>query len=192
MISRKGSNFVNGITLIGIIASMFLSMEIIYQFIIPFLLVCHIKRISDLTVKDRLLRTDCFTLSSYKPIQRLFLSRIVAGFLICFFSLIPIMTILLFEINLMAILILFNGIIVLNLVAAILGMITQSKKLFEVIFIFLTYANINKVSIFDYYGATNQSPRYLVMMLSISLMLTILLILFKKIEHLANHKLIYR
>lgn len=192
MISRKGSNFINGITLLGIIASMFASMEIVYQFIIPILLVCHINRLSDLTVKDRLLRTDCFTLSSYKPTHRLFLSRMIAGFLICFFSLVPIMVRLLIEMNMIAILLLINGIIILNLAAAILGLITQSQKFFEVFFIFLTYANLNKVAFSDYYGATDQSPRYLVIMLSISLTLLLSLFMLKQLERVANQPNIFR
>lgn len=192
MISRKGSNFVNGITLIGIIASIFAPMEIVYQFIIPILLVCHINRLSDLTVKDRFLRTDCFTLSSYKPTHRLFLSRMIAGFLICFFSLIPIVVRLLIEMNMIAILLLINGIFILNLVAALLGLITQSQKSIEIFFIFLTYANLNKVAFSDYYGATNQSFNYLVFMLSISLTLLFSLFMLKQIVRIANKPSILR
>lgn len=192
MISRKGSNFVNGITLIGMIGSMFAPIEIVYQFMIPILLVCHINRLSDLTVKDRLLRTDCFTLTSFKPIYRLFFSRLLVGFLICFFSLIPIMIRLLFDFNFIAILLLINGVVLLNLVAAILGTLTHSQKFFEVFFIFLTYANLNNISYSDYYGATDQSYRYLGIMLAISLTLSFTLLILKKINHAVNHKPIFR
>lgn len=192
MISRQGSHFVNGITLIGMIASMFAPIEIVYQFMIPILLVCHINRLSDLTVKDRLLRTDCFTLTSFKPTQRLFFSRLLVGLLICFFSLLPIIIRLLFDVNFIAVLLLLNGVVLLNLVAAILGTITRSQKFFEVFFIFLTYANLNNVSFSDYYGATDQSYRYLVIMLGISLTLLFLLLILKKLENVVIPKQIFR
>ncbi|WP_243456866.1 hypothetical protein [Polaribacter batillariae] len=37
--------------------------------------------------------------------------------------------------------------------SVILGQIIKGKKLFEVVFFLVTYANINKIPFFDYFGA---------------------------------------
>ena len=66
--------------------------------------------------------------------------------------------------------------------AAILGLLTKAKKLFEILFFLLTYANLNKVPLLDYFGGINGSTSFLTSISIVSLALSALIFGLRKLQ----------
>ncbi|PQJ80110.1 hypothetical protein [Polaribacter porphyrae] len=153
LLVRKGKKWLWFVNISGMILLGFLSLEMAHKIVLPILWFLQVHRISDIATKEKSYNMHLFASSSYKPIQRIFASKIIASLLLMFIISLPL--ILKYSINFE---ILNAGFIVLGFVfltfsSILLGQITKGKKLFEVTFFLVTYANINEIPFFDYFGA---------------------------------------
>ena len=94
-----------------------------------------------------------FTNSSYKPIQRIFVSKIIASMLVMSIISLPLIIKLCISFQFLKAICIVIGFIFLISSSILLGQVTKGKKLFEVTFFLVTYANINGIPFFDYFGA---------------------------------------
>lgn len=171
LLSRKNTKLLLTATIIGMASMFFLPIEIGHQYILPLLWFFQVIVWSDIETKDTTLRTFFFTASSYKPLNRLFISRILAGVLWALLIATPLLIRMLFKTDFISILNIILGGIFIVLLAVFLGVITQSKKLFEIVFFFLVYCNLNLIAITDYLGALNNSIVHVVLLVSFISML---------------------
>jgi hypothetical protein len=93
---------------------------------------------------------------------------------------IPLLFRYLIVMNIQAILSIVLGGFFVVLLAAVLGLLTKSKKLFEILFFLLTYANLNKVPLLDYFGGLAQNNQFTIYLICIDLILLGLTFLFRK------------
>jgi hypothetical protein len=63
------------------------------------------------------------------------------------------------------------GSVFIVLFAALLGALSKGKKLFEVLFFMITYVNINRVLVFNYFGGFKHHPFYVLKLTVISVVL---------------------
>ena len=160
LLFRKGQKwlwFMNGL---GMLFLALLPIHIAYQFILPILWFFQVSRLAALTTKEVTNHVNYFAFSSYKPLSRLLTSQLLAGIALMVFLAAPLIMRFGITANFIASLSIILGAIFIVLLASALGIMTKGKKLFEVLFFMLTYANINGVSFLDYFGATGQNISY--------------------------------
>jgi hypothetical protein len=157
MLLRKGSKWFWIINLGGMVALTFSPLEIAHQFILPILWFLQIGRWSDLITKEKTNRVHYFTFAAYQPLIRLLPSQIIAGIILAIALAIPLLLRYAFSQQFIP----FTGIILgaffIVLLSAFLGILSGGKKLFEVLFFMITYANLNRIPFADYFGSTWQS-----------------------------------
>lgn len=169
MLVRKSPKWLWGISFCLMLAMVFVPLTFAHHYILPLLWFLQVGVWSDLVTKDLTFRTHYFTASSYRPLQRLFISRIIAGVFIALFIATPLLVRYIVELDFHTILNITLGAIFIILLAVFFGTLTKSKKLFEIVFFFLIYSNINLVSITDYFGAVHTSFNYTGIMVLLSI-----------------------
>ncbi|NNV55124.1 hypothetical protein [Limnovirga soli] len=165
MLFRKGPKWFWVLNIGGMIALLFTTLNIAHQFVLPALWFLQVGRLSDLTTKEKTNRIHYFTYASYKPIERLLPSQIIAGIILMAGLALPLMVRYLAGGEFMPVIYLLAGAIFIVLLAAALGILTGGKKLFEILFFAITYTNLNSIPFADYFGALNNSSAYLSLML---------------------------
>lgn len=160
LLSRKNNKALTIATVIGMASMFFLDIHIAHTYVLPLLWFLQVMVWSDIETKDETNRTFFFTTSSYKPLYRLFISRIIAGFFWALLIASPLLVRLLFKIDFIAIINILLGGIFIVLLAVFLGLVTKSKKLFEIVFFFIIYCNLNQIAEIDYFGALHNSLAY--------------------------------
>jgi len=103
-----------------------------------------------------------FAFTSYKSLSRLLISQVLAGIILMLFLAFPLIIRLIINGNFSASFSIILGGIFITLLATTLGIITKEKKLFEVLFFMITYANINAIPFTDYFGGINDSLSYVI------------------------------
>ncbi|MGY0408461.1 MAG: hypothetical protein ACWIPJ_08930, partial [Polaribacter sp.] len=171
MMFRKNPNWAWLLTIIGMSSMFFLPISVSHNYILPLTWFLQISIWSNLVTKDTVFRTHYFTNSSYKPVQRLFVSRIFSGIILALFITIPLLIRLIFNLQFTLVINVILGALFITLLAVFLGVLSKGSKLFEIIFFFLVYSNLNLVSITDYFGAINNSMLYTFLMLALVLSL---------------------
>lgn len=174
MLLRKRSRFFWGIVFIGSVLMFFSSTFFAHSFILPILWFLQVINWSDLTTKDHSNRTHYFVLSSYRPTKRVFFSRVIVAFLMVFFTSIPILIKLAMDKNLTAFISVILGGMFIVLLSVFLGLLSKTKKIFEVVFFFILYGNLNSVPFTDYFGALHNSTFYIMILGGGTLLLLIL------------------
>ncbi len=180
LLFRKSKKWVLLLILCGMTATVLVSVSIAHNYILPLLWFLQVTLWSDLVTKDTENRTHYFTASSYKPLQRIFVSRIIAGIFTALFVAIPLLIKLLFSLEFLAFIHVILGAVFIVLLAIFLGVLTKSKKLFEILFFFIAYSNINLVEITDYYGAIHNTIWYTGFMFFLIIILFLSSYFFKK------------
>ena len=160
MLIRKSPKWLWGLSCCLMLAMVFVPLSFAHHYMLPLLWFLQVGVWSDLVTKDIAFRTHYFTASSYQPVQRLFISRIIAGVFIALFIAMPLLVRYIVELDFHTILNITLGAIFIILLSVFFGTLTKSKKLFEIVFFFLIYSNINLVSITDYFGAMHTSFSY--------------------------------
>jgi hypothetical protein len=112
----------------------------------------------------------------------LLVSQLLAGIILMLFLAFPLIVKLLFIGNLANAITLILGAIFIVLLASTLGVLTQSKKLFEVLFFMLTYANINGVTFLDYFGGMDHNSTYVLKLITFVLVLITITFLKRKVD----------
>lgn len=172
---RKDSKWLWAINIGLWIATLFVPLTFACSFLLPVLLFLQVSRISDLSTKEKTNRIHYFTYASYKPLQRMLPAQIIAGFSLLLVLALPVICRLLLASNYMAMLQVINGSLFIILLSTCLGIISGSKKLFEILFFALTYIVFQGIPQMHYLGAL-AFENYAGMM-GIILMINILLLI---------------
>lgn len=180
LLFRKGKKWLWFINISGMILLAVLPLETAHQMVLPILWFLQVHRISDISTKEKTFKIDLFTGSSYKPIQRIFASKIIASFLLLFIISSPLLVKLSLQTDFLSTLFIVIGIIFLVFTSIVFGQISKGKKLFEVVFFLITYANINGIPFFDYFGAIKNDLGNIYTFLIIILLLLGMSFYFKK------------
>jgi len=182
LLFRNGKKGLWVLNLIGMVLLIVTPVEIALQFILPIVWFFQVSRLSSLTTKEVTNNVHYFAFASYKPLSRLLLSQIISGVLLMLFIALPLLVKLLFIGNLISVVTVFLGGMFIVLLATTFGILTGSKKLFEVLFFMLTYANINGVSFLDYFGGTTHNSTYIVKLVGFILFLMTITFLKRKMD----------
>lgn len=162
LLFRKGKKWLWIFNFIGMGLLAFLPITVAHQFVLPILWFLQVGRLSEITTKEITNNVLYFAFASYKPLSRLLASQLIAGILLMLFLALPLTIRLGITANTQAIGAVFLGGIFIVVFAAISGIITQSKKLFEVLFFMITYTNINSIPFTDYFGGLPHSTSYII------------------------------
>lgn len=179
LLLRKNNKWMWLLTLAGMLAMLFVSTKVSHQFILPILWFLQVAVWSDLISKDYTQRTYYFTATSYKPIQRLFAARCITGVLYALCIASPLILKLVIQLQFHTVLLIILGAIFIVSLAVFLAVLTRTKKLFEILFFFLLYCNLNLVSFTDYFGAIHSSMYYTLVLVTINALLLLFSTLLK-------------
>ncbi len=172
LLIRRGNKWLWLLNCIGIIGLFFAPITIAHQMVLPVLWFLQVDRWSSLVTKEQLFNTYFFSETSYKPLQRHFVSQVLSGILLAILISLPLVIRYIFILDYIVILsIILGGILIVSF-AVLLGLLSKGKKLFEILFFLLTYMNINKIPFTDYYGSLYHS---LIYVFSLTLIITICL-----------------
>lgn len=155
MLFRKGPRWFWLINLGIMVAMLFAPLAIAHTILLPILWFMQVGRLSELVTKEKTYRLHHFTFASYQPLRRLLLSQVIAGILLTVTLALPLWMRYLFLGEIIAGIWVISGAIFIVLLAVCLGLMSGGKKLFEVFFFLVTYSNLNRIPILDYFGATN-------------------------------------
>ncbi len=167
LLLRKQNNWLWILTLGGMVALALSPMTMAHQFILPILWFIHVTKWSRLVTKEYENRTSLFAAVSYKHKARLFTAQLLTATICINLLALPLVVRLLVSAEFVpAIAVLLGGVFVI-LLSTLLGLISKSSKLFEVLFFFLTYANINAIKPLDYFGAFHTNIAYLCILMTL-------------------------
>ena len=145
----------------GMAALALVPISVAHKFILPALWFVHVTKWSTLTTKELENRMQLFAAVSYKPVVRLFNAQFVAAIICMLLLALPLIVRLFVLGQLVSLSSVLLGSVFVVVVAMLLGLVSKSSKLFEVLFFILTYANLNVVPPLDYFGALHSNPSYL-------------------------------
>ncbi len=182
LLFRKGKKWLWILNIIGMILLGILPIKIAHQMVLPVLWFLQVNWLSGLTTKEVTHNVHYFAFASYKPLSRMLTSQLIAGFVLMLFLALPLLIRLLFVLNFTAVLSIVIGGMFIVLFAATLGILTKGKKLFEVLFFMMTYAVLNGISFFDYFGGLLHNSYYIFRLLCCILVLGVLSFIVRKID----------
>lgn len=162
LLVRKGKKWLWLFNVIGMILLAVLPLKLAHQMLLPILWFLQVSRLSDLTSKEITNNTHYFAFTSYKPIGRLLISQLLAGIALMILVALPLIIRLGLSSNFSNIPAIILGGILIVIFAVLLGILSKGKKLFEVLFFLITYANINRIPFLDYFGGLKHHPLFLV------------------------------
>jgi hypothetical protein len=180
LLFRKGKKWLWFINILGMSSLIFLPLDAAHQMVLPILWFLQVHRISDITSKEISNKTYLFSFSAYQPIGRILVSKILSCILLMLMISLPILIRLVLIGDIMSALFVSLGIVLLVLFSAILGLLSKGKKLFEILFFLITYANINGIVYVDYFGAFKHNSNYLITFISLILSLAVLVYVTRK------------
>ncbi|CAL2103647.1 ABC-2 type transporter protein [Tenacibaculum sp. 190130A14a] len=160
LLIRNGSKWLWFLNIIGMIFLTTLPVSISHQFVLPILWFFQVSRLSNLTSKEINNNIHYFAFASFKPIQRVLTSQILSAFLLMLFLATPLFIRLGIQTNFLSIISVSLGAFFIVLLASVFGILTKGKKLFEVVFFLITYANINSIPITNYFGFLEVSNQF--------------------------------
>lgn len=153
LLIRKGPKWLWLINGGAWISMLFVPLNVAHAYILPVLLFLQVTRFSDIATKEITNRLHYFTWSSYKPLQRMLPSQILAGVILAAGLALPVMLRYTLNGDFYTVFNLINGAIFIVLLAVSLGILSGGKKLFEILFFFITYCVIEKIPVADYIGS---------------------------------------
>ncbi len=171
MLSRKGKKWLWIINLIGMGLLAVLPLNISHQMVLPVLWFFQVNRLSDLTTKETTNNVHYFAFTSFKPLARLLVSQVLASVVLMLILASPLLIRLGLSLNIEGILAVILGGIFIVMLATLFGLLSKGKKLFEVVFFMMTYANINGIPFVDYFGGFEHPKFYLAQLVVLVLIL---------------------
>ncbi len=165
LLIRRGRKWLWVVNLIAMLFLAFLPLKFAHQFVLPILWFLQVARLSELTTKEINNNVHYFAFSSYKPLSRLLLSQLFAGFVLMLALASPLLIRFALQAELTAMFSVTVGAMFIVLLASFIGILTKGKKLFEILFFLITYANINAIAPVDYFGAMPHNSAYLTILL---------------------------
>ena len=169
------------------IAALFAPLAISHSYLLPVLWFLQVTRWSELATKEKTNKLHYFTYASYKPLQRMLPAQILAGIILALVLALPLMVRYAIGGNGFAVLSIINGAMFVILLAVSIGIVSGSKKLFEIIFFLLTYMITQKVPQADYLGAMHHSSPASYLLLVFGLNISLALISFMGRNYQARH-----
>ncbi|AZQ58115.1 hypothetical protein EJ994_04565 [Maribacter sp. MJ134] len=179
LLVRRGKKWLWLINLIGMVLLAFLPLSIAHQMVLPILWFLQAHRISGIVTKERAHNVHYLTLSSFLPVRRLFLSQILSSLLFLILLAVPLLVRLLILQDFISAAAIILGAGFLLFLATFAGIISKGKKLFEMVFFFITYANLNGIPFLDYYGGLPHNGVYLIKLSAFVLLLASVTFSFK-------------
>ncbi|WP_394748944.1 ABC transporter permease [Spongiimicrobium salis] len=170
LLYRKGKKGLWLLNALGMFLLITLPLEAAHQIVLPLLWFLQVGRISDISTKERTHGLHYFTLSAYKPIIRILFSQIAAAVLLLWVLASPLWVRLMISTDFNGMLAISLGAVLVVLLSVVLGILFKGKKLFEVLFFMITYANINRIPLVDYFGGFDH-PRGYTLKLAIVIMI---------------------
>tara|TARA_R110002051_G_scaffold324635_1_gene422854 strand:+ start:47081 stop:48631 length:1551 start_codon:yes stop_codon:yes gene_type:complete len=180
MLVRKGKPWLWIFNLMGVVLLATLSIDVAHQIVLPVLWFLQVHRFSDITTKETTNQMHYYAFSSYLPLRRLLTAQLSSAFVLILGLALPLFIRYLLVMNAQALLSIILGGFFIVLLAAVLGLLTKGKKLFEILFFLLTYANLNKVPLLDYFGGLPQNNQFTIYLICLVLILLGLTFLFRK------------
>ncbi|MEP0266317.1 hypothetical protein [Dokdonia sp.] len=180
LLFRNSKKWLWIVTIIGVVLLAVLPIKVTHQIVLPVLWFLQVSRLSSLTTKESMYNVHYFGFTSYKPLSRLLTSQIFAGYLLMLVLALPLLIRLIIISDYVSVGAVILGALFIVLLAATLGILTRAKKLFEVLFFMITYANINGLSIVDYYGGFEHHSFYLIQLIAFIILLGSISILMRK------------
>jgi hypothetical protein len=182
MLYRKGPKWLWLVNIGGMAALALTPLVAAQQIVLPVLWFLQVARWSDISTKERNAGIHYFSYASYKPLGRMFTAQVLSAIILSLCLAAPLLIRLALHTQVMAIVSIILGGILIVMLAILSGLLSGGKKLFEIVFFMLTYSNINKVPVLDYFGGLNHGYLYLTSLAVITAALTILSYAGKKIE----------
>ncbi len=179
LLFRNGKQWLWFLNLGAMLLLTFLDIKIAHQFVLPILWFLQVSRLSNLTTKEVVHKVHYLAFTSYKPLSRLLVSQLIAAIVLMLFLASPLLVRLLVVADFTAVLSIVLGGIFIVLFATTLGILTKGKKLFEVLFFMITYAILNGISFFDYFGGFTAQSYYIFKLLSGVIVLMMLSFMFR-------------
>jgi len=150
--------------------------------ILPGLWFLQVARWSDLATKEKTNRIHYFSYASYKPLTRLLPAQILAGLILALALACPLLVRCLVGGHLSALLNITMGGVLIVLFAAASGMLSGGKKLFEILFFLVTYANIERLPVTDYFGGMHEGMSFTMLIAGLIGLLAITSFVLRKFE----------
>ena len=170
LLLRKGPKWfwlING----GIWLSLFfVPLTTAHSYILPVLWFLQVNRLSEITAKEKTHGLHYFTYASYKPLERMLPSQILAALLLMVTLALPVLMRYVLIADSGAIAYILSGAVFIVLLAVCSGIISAGNKFFEIVFFLLTYALLKQVPGSDYLGTVTHSQP--VVYITIILLLT--------------------
>ena len=164
LLLRKGKKWLWIINLIGMVLLAILPLKISHQMVLPILWFLQVSRLSDLSIKETTNNVHYFSFTAYKPLRRLLVSQLLSGIILMLFLALPLIVRLGLLTNTTAVISILLGSVFITSLAVCLGILSKGKKLFEVLFFMITYANTNGIVFVDYFGGFEHSNFYLIVL----------------------------
>jgi hypothetical protein len=160
LLFRKEKKWLWLLNIIGMLLLATLPLKIAHQMVLPILWFLQVSRLSDLTTKETTNNVHYFAFTSYKPISRLLIAQLMSAIILMLLLALPLLVRFGFTFNFLAVSTIILGSVFIVVFAAMLGIVSKGKKLFEVLFFMITYANINGVPFADYFGGFEHHQLY--------------------------------
>ncbi|RYF21193.1 MAG: hypothetical protein EOO42_11000 [Flavobacteriales bacterium] len=166
------------------VAMCFVPLAIAHAYLLPILLFLQVTRWSELATKENTNRVHYFAFASYQPLQRLLPAQILSGIVLAIALSLPVMVRSVLNGDGIAVINIVNGAALVVLLAVALGIASGGKKLFEILFFFLTYSVLNKVPVTDYLGSLPESKTvfFVMVVLAINLLLLAISVVKRRYE----------
>lgn len=128
---------------------------------LPIFWFLQINRWADLSTKEIFFGTDTFIYSTYKPLQRLLISQILAGIILAILLAMPVLISLIFNSQFLKIPEVILGAVILVSCAVCSGIVWRGKRFFEIVLFMTTYFSIQGAYFLDYWGGNHSSINYI-------------------------------
>lgn len=182
LLLRTGKKWLWLLNIAGMALLGTLPLMMAYQMVLPVLWFLQVHRLSSITTKEHTHRVHYFVGTAYKPLRRVFASQMTAAIILMFGLALPLLIRHGLQANYSSVVSIMLGGLFIIFLAALLGILSKGKKLFEVLFFMITYANINGIPFSDYFGGFEHGVYYVVQLALFSLVLGGLVVLIKRYE----------
>ena len=135
-------------------------MNIALKSVLPIFWFLQINRWADLATKEKFFGTDKFIYSTYKPLQRLLVSQILAGIILASFLAMPVLIKLILHSQFLVMFEVILGSIILVSFAVCSGIVWGGKRFFEIVLFMITYFSVQGAYFLDYWGGSHSSIKY--------------------------------
>lgn len=173
MMVRKGKKWMWGLNIIGMVLLAMLPLDIAHKIVLPILWFLQVHRWADLVTKEKASQMHYFIYSSFRPVQRLLTSQYLAGVSLAVLLALPLVVRYIILGEWLVILAILCGAVFIIGLSAFLGITTGGKRLYEILFFFIAYLNVNEMPFTDYFGGVYSGGAYLGSLFGVTVVLVL-------------------